>query len=117
MPSADKKIQRLKRRRHHIRRSVKGTAARPRLMVRRSLKHIYAQIIDDASGKTLCAVSSASLDVSGGNVEGAKAVGTSLAGKAKEASVDKVCFDRNGRLYHGRIKALADAAREGGLEF
>ena len=117
MPSVDNKVERLKRRKKHVRLSVKGTAERPRLMVHRSLKHIYAQIIDDNSGKTLCAVSSVTMKVSGGNVEAAKAVGKSLAGKAKEASVEKVCFDRNGRLYHGRIKALADAAREGGLEF
>jgi large subunit ribosomal protein L18 len=111
------KNERLQRRRFHIRKAVTGTAERPRLTVRRSLKHIYAQLIDDASGRTIAASSSVGLKVAGQNVEGAKAVGKDLAEKARSASVESVCFDRGGRKYHGRVKALADAAREGGLRF
>ena len=111
------KNMRLARRKHRIRNRVEGTTARPRLTVRRSLKHIYAQIIDDSAGKTLAASSSVALNVAGGNIEGAKAVGKALADEAKKASIETVCFDRGGRLFHGRIKALADAAREGGLQF
>jgi len=85
--------------------------------VYRSLKHIYAQVIDDTTGKTLASASSVSLRIPGGNIDGAKAVGKMLAEKAQAASVTQVCFDRSGRLYHGRVKALADAAREGGLTF
>jgi large subunit ribosomal protein L18 len=101
---------------------VFGTAERPRLTVYRSDKHIYGQIIDDAKGHTLVSAGTLSPDVkdgikSGGNVEAAKAVGKALAEKAKAAGIVKVCFDRNGYQYHGRIKALADAAREGGLSF
>jgi len=110
------------RRRIHdrIRKRVKGTAQRPRLAVFRSLKHIYAQIIDDRSGRTLAAASSAEKTgnvADGGNVAGAKEVGRLVAERAKEAGVNMVVFDRGGFLYHGRIKALADAAREAGLEF
>jgi large subunit ribosomal protein L18 len=95
---------------------------RPRLSVHRSLKHIYAQVLDDKAGKTLAYASSLSKEVRGklkshANVEAAKAVGELIAKKAKEAGVKQVAFDRGGRLYHGRIKALADAARTGGLEF
>jgi large subunit ribosomal protein L18 len=111
------KNERLQRRRFHIRKTVTGTAERPRLTVRRSLKHIYAQIIDDATGRTLAASSSVRLNVAGQNIDGAKAVGKDLAEKAKSASIETVCFDRGGRRYHGRVKALADAAREGGLRF
>jgi large subunit ribosomal protein L18 len=111
------KNARLQRRRNRIRRRITGTPERPRLSVYRSLKHIYAQIIDDTTGRTLAAASSLALDVPGGNVEAAKAVGKAIAEKAKECAVQKVVFDRNGRLYHGRVKALADAAREAGLEF
>jgi large subunit ribosomal protein L18 len=102
-----------------IRRKVAGSTARPRLAVFRSVKHIYAQVIDDSVGHTLAAASSAEKkDVkSGGNVAGAKAVGKLLAERAKEKGVKSVVFDRGGYLYHGRVKALADAAREGGLEF
>jgi large subunit ribosomal protein L18 len=88
--------------------------------VYRSLNHIYAQVIDDRSGRTLVAASSAEKDSkvkSGGNVAGAKTIGKVLAERAKNAGVTKVVFDRSGYLYHGRVKALADAAREGGLEF
>ena len=102
-----------------IRRKVAGSTARPRLAVFRSVKHIYAQVIDDTVGHTLVAASSTEKkDVkNGGNVAGAKAVGKLLAERAKDKGVKSVVFDRGGYLYHGRVKALADAAREGGLEF
>jgi len=102
-----------------IRNKMKGTAERPRLAVFRSVAHIYAQVIDDTKGSSL--VSAGSTDkaqkITGGNVAGAKAVGKLIAQRAKEKGVSKVVFDRGGYLYHGRIKALADAAREAGLEF
>jgi large subunit ribosomal protein L18 len=85
--------------------------------VRPTLKHIYAQIVDDSTGKTLASASSVQLKITGGNVDAAKSVGKAIAEKAQAASVRRVAFDRNGRLYHGRIKALADAAREAGLDF
>ncbi|MBI2431326.1 MAG: 50S ribosomal protein L18 [Candidatus Hydrogenedentes bacterium] len=107
----------LERRKLRIRKKLDGTAERPRLRVRRSLKHIYAQIVDDASGSTLVMASSIALKVNGGNIAGAKAVGKQVAEMAKEKAIEKVCFDRGGRLYHGRVKALADAAREAGLQF
>jgi large subunit ribosomal protein L18 len=103
-----------------IRRKVKGTAERPRLAVYRSLTQIYAQVIDDSKGHTLAAASSADKKAGiekGGNVGGAKEVGKLIAQRAKDKGVTKVVFDRGGYLYHGRVKALADAAREGGLEF
>ena len=103
-----------------IRRKVAGDTQRPRLAVFRSVKHIYAQVIDDSVGHTLAAASSNEKSdgiKSGGNVAGAKAVGKLLAERAKEKGVKSVVFDRGGYLYHGRVKALADAAREGGLEF
>ena len=102
-----------------IRRRLKGSTERPRLAVFRSLSHIYAQLIDDEKGTTI--VSAASTDksqkITGGNVAGAKAIGKLIAERAKEKGVKHVVFDRGGYLYHGRIKALADAAREAGLEF
>ena len=107
----------LERRRKRIRKRVAGTADRPRVSVYRSLKHIYAQVIDDATGQTLAAASSVMLKMPGGNVGAAKLVGKALAEKAKEKGITKVRFDRGGRLYHGRVKALAEAAREAGLEF
>jgi len=116
MGKINDKLIRLQRRKRHVRKGVYGTPERPRLSVYRSLKHIHAQVIDDTTGKTLCSASSASLKIAGGNVEAAKAVGKALAENAKAASVDKVVFDRNGRRYHGRVKALAEAAREGGLQ-
>ncbi len=103
-----------------IRRRVRGEGARPRLAVYRSLKHIYAQIIDDSEGRTLVAASSVEKSAgvgTGGNLSGAKAIGKLIAGRAKEKGIQKVVFDRGGYQYHGRIKALADAAREAGLEF
>ena len=103
-----------------IRRRVKGTPAQPRLAVFRSLKHIYAQVVDDHAGRTLVAASSAEKNspiASGGSVAGAKQVGKLVAERAVEKGIKKVVFDRGGRLYHGRVKALAEAAREAGLEF
>ena len=103
-----------------IRKALKGTTATPRLAVFRSVKHIYAQVIDDSAGKTLASASSNEKGGSiaaGGNVAGAKAVGKLVADRAKEKGVKKVVYDRGGYHYHGRIKALADAAREAGLEF
>ena len=102
-----------------IRRKLAGNTQRPRLAVFRSVKHIYAQVIDDSVGHTLAAASSNEKSgiKSGGNVAGAKAVGKLLAERAKEKGVKAVVFDRGGYLYHGRVKALADGAREGGLDF
>lgn len=103
-----------------IRRNVKGTPERPRLAVFRSLKHIYAQIIDDRQGRTLAAASSGEKNPvisTGGNIAGAKAIGKLIAERARAQGIKKVVFDRGGYQYHGRIKALADAAREAGLEF
>jgi len=117
MASNTHKAALLERRRKRVRKRVVGTGERPRLSVYRSLKHIYAQIIDDTTGRTLAAASSPALKIPGGSLEGAKAVGRAVAEKAKEKDVAKVCFDRGGHLYHGRVKALADAAREAGLEF
>ncbi|HEY1629632.1 MAG TPA: 50S ribosomal protein L18 [Tepidisphaeraceae bacterium] len=113
---------RLQRRKWSVRNTLFGTTERPRLSVFRSDKHIYAQVIDDYAGKTLVAASSNQADVrgelkNGGNLAAAKAVGKAIADRAKAAGVSKVAFDRGGRQYHGRIKALADAAREGGLKF
>ncbi len=110
------------RRRIHIRirKKVKGDAIRPRLAVFRSLKHIYAQIIDDRAGVTMVAASTnekSATVTGGGNLSGAKLIGQLVAQRAIEKGVKKVVFDRGGFLYHGRIKALADAAREAGLEF
>lgn len=108
--------------RHRIRRTVAGSAARPRLAVYRSLKHIYVQAIDDEHGRTLAAASSQDPTLretlkSGATVEAAKQVGGLIARKLKDAGVEAVVFDRGGVLYHGRVKALADAARAGGLKF
>ena len=101
-----------------IRSKVSGTAERPRLSVHRSVAHIYAQVIDDSKGVTLASASSLALKLkTGGNVAAATEIGKAVAEKALAAGVKKVVFDRGGYLYHGRIKALADAAREAGLEF
>ena len=112
------------RRRRRIRGRLTGTAERPRLAIHRSLQQIYAQVIDDAKGVTLCAASSIDMakagalgDAKGGAISGAKAVGAEIAKRAKEKGVDAVAFDRAGYRYHGRVKALADAAREAGLKF
>ncbi len=99
-----------------IRKKLSGTTERPRLVVFRSVSHIYAQVIDDTKGHTL--VSAASVgSKSGGNVAAAKEIGKQVAERAKEKGINKVVFDRGGYIYHGRVKALADAAREAGLEF
>ena len=108
--------------RHRIRRRLQGTAERPRLAIFRSDKHIYAQAIDDGSGKTLAHASTLDADLKGsvkrgGNVDAAKAVGGVIAARLKDKGIQNVVFDRGGYLYHGRIKALADAAREAGLKF
>jgi large subunit ribosomal protein L18 len=101
-----------------IRAKVAGTAERPRLNVYRSLNHIYAQVIDDAQGVTVVSASSKAAKLkTGGNIAAAKEIGKLVAERAQEKGVKKVVFDRGGYLYHGRIKALADAAREAGLEF
>ena len=105
-----------------IRKRLSGSTVRPRLAVFRSNKHIYAQIIDDSKGATLTAASSLDTDAKkdvkhGGNIAAAKAVGKLVAERAKAKGIDAVLFDRGGYLYHGRIKALADAAREAGLKF
>lgn len=117
----DSKAQRQKRHKR-IRRKVMGTTQRPRLAVYRSLKHIYAQIIDDTQGHTLVSASSQESEVVSkvgytGNIESAKAVGELIAKKALAQGIKEVVFDRGGYIYHGRIEALASAAREGGLEF
>lgn len=105
-----------------VRKKVRGTASRPRLSIFRSAKHIYAQIIDDVTGSTLAAASTAEKSIasslkSTGGVEAAVAVGKAIGAKALAANIASVVFDRNGFLYHGRVKALADAAREAGLNF
>ena len=115
MNSKEKREARL-RRHTRVRKSVSGTTEVPRLNVFRSNKAIYAQVIDDTKGETL--VSSSTLELkNGGNIEAACAVGKDIAAKCKKAKINKVVFDRGGFLYHGRVAALADAAREAGLEF
>jgi large subunit ribosomal protein L18 len=117
----DKNKARLKR--HlRVRKKIEGTTARPRLNIFRSSKHMYAQIIDDVSGVTLVAASTQDKELksdvsNGGNVESARKVGELIAKRAKEKGVEAVVFDRGGYLYHGRVQALADAAREAGLQF
>jgi len=117
-----KKQVRLQRRKWSVRNTLSGSPERPRLAVFRSDKHIYAQLIDDLAGRTLASAASTSGEVrgelkNGGNVAAAKLVGRAIADRAKAAGITKVAFDRGGRKYHGRVKALADAAREGGLQF
>jgi large subunit ribosomal protein L18 len=120
MARTDHKLE-LRRRRHkRVRRRVEGTAERPRLAVFRSNKHITAQLIDDLAGRTLVAASTVEPSMresNGSNIEAAKAVGTLVATRAKDAGVTTVVFDRGGFAYHGRVAALADAARAEGLEF
>lgn len=116
---ADKNQARVKR--HlRVRKKITGTVERPRLNIFRSSKHMYAQLIDDVTGVTLAAASTKDKELSvanGGNVEAARQVGTLIAQRAKEKGFTTVVFDRSGYLYHGRVQALADAAREAGLEF
>ena len=121
LSKSEKKNKRL-RRKIRIRKKIKGTPERPRLTVYRSLKYIYAQIIDDEAGHTLVAASSLEKELkeklkSTKDIEAAKAVGELIAKRALEKGIEKVVFDRNGYKYHGRVKALADAAREAGLKF
>ena len=113
-----------KKRHYKMRRNLSGTAARPRLSVFKSNKYIYAQLIDDVAGRTLASAST--LDValvkdnglkSASNIDAAKAIGTQVANKAKAMGIDTIVFDRSGYIYHGKIQALADAAREAGLKF
>lgn len=115
----DKNVVR-KKRHQHVRRRVTGTAERPRLNVFRSSKHIYAQLVDDVNGVTLAASSTIDKDLkieNGGNVEAAKQVGETVAKRALDKGIETIVFDRGGYLYHGRIKALAEGAREAGLKF
>ena len=117
------KIEGREKRHKRIRKKIIGTKERPRLSIRRSINHLYAQIIDDTAAKTLISLSTLSPDLRGklaksaGNVKGASLLGAVLAEKCKKESITKVVFDRAGYLYHGRVKALADAARKGGLSF
>jgi large subunit ribosomal protein L18 len=122
MISALDRARERKRIHSRIRRKMRGDASRPRLCVFRSLKHIYAQVIDDMQGTTLVAAASTEKDVSGdlksaGNLQSAKVVGKVIAERARAKGIEAVVFDRGGYLYHGRIKALAEAAREAGLKF
>jgi large subunit ribosomal protein L18 len=110
---------------HRIRKRVQGSESRPRLTIFRSIAHMYVQVVDDMTGRTIASASSAepalkgalANKAKGGNVEGAKAIGKTIAERLLEKGVKRVVFDRNGFLYHGRVKAVADAAREAGLEF
>ncbi len=116
------KTHRQARRIKRVRKKIGGTPARPRLAVSRSNRNIYAQIIDDMAGRTLCAVGTRSKEVggdvtAGGNVKAAVAIGKALGEKARELGIETVAFDRRGCKYHGRVKALAEAAREAGLKF
>ena len=114
------KLVRRDQRKGRVAGAVRGSTERPRLSVFRSVKHIYAQIIDDTTGKTILSVNSDQKDVAlkhGGNKSAATAVGKAVATKAIEKGITQVAFDRNGYAYHGRVKALADAAREAGLKF
>jgi large subunit ribosomal protein L18 len=117
----NKKISGREKRHTRVREKIRGTEDRPRLVVFRSLKHIYAQVVDDDAGSTLCAASSLEPKlkdkVAGGNVDGAKAVGEEIGRKAVARNIERVVFDRSGYKYHGRVKALADGAREAGLKF
>lgn len=114
-----KRLSNRKRRHIRVRKKVSGTGERPRLNVFRSSRHIYAQVIDDLVGRTLAQASTMSkgFEGKGGGLDAAKKVGASIAAAAKEAGVDTVIFDRGGYPYHGRVKVLAEAAREGGLVF
>ncbi len=112
------KLSLFERRRRRVRTALRSRAGgKPRLSVHRTGKHIYAQVIDDAVGKTLAAASTLGAEGTGANVDAARKVGSDIAAAAKNAGVTTVVFDRGGFLFHGRVKALADAAREGGLEF
>lgn len=114
-----KKVAKRKGRKERIRKKIAGTSDRPRLSVFRSLQHLYVQLIDDQAGKTLLGLSTQTdgFGKKGGHVKGAKAFGLLFAKKAREKKIQKVVFDRGGFLYHGRVQAFAEGAREGGLEF
>ncbi|MBP6820699.1 MAG: 50S ribosomal protein L18 [Acidobacteria bacterium] len=118
---AKKSRQEVRRAVHsRIRKKVQGTSVRPRLAVFRSLNHIYAQVIDDVNGVTLCSASSVEKTAgvgNGGNIDAAKSIGKLIADRAKEKGINSVVFDRGGYIYHGRVKSLAEAAREAGLQF
>ena len=117
MPAIPKSLEQQRNRRHlRVRKKVTGSAERPRLVVFRSLKHITAQLVDDVGRRTLMTVTSTDLE-SGKKTEKSLAVGKRIAERAKDAGITKVVFDRAGYKYHGRVKAVADGAREGGLEF
>ena len=119
------KVDRRRRIQLRQRKRISGTTARPRLTVFRSVSHIYAQVIDDLNGKTLASASSTestlkaafSKEITGGNVKGAEAIGKAIAERSIEKGITRVVFDRSGFLYHGRVRAVADAARTAGLEF
>ena len=116
------KQAKLERRQRRVRAKVSGTAARPRLRITRTNGHIYAQVIDDVAGTTLVSASSVDAEVkaglkNGANIDAAKAVGETVGRRAVDAGIKEVVFDRGGRIYHGRVKALADGARSAGLEF
>lgn len=120
MSTVDRKKERL-RRKLRIKYKIRGTSEKPRLCVYKSLRHIYVQIIDDVNGRTLVSASTLDVDlrdkVSGCNITSAEIVGETIAKRALEKGIDKVVFDRNGYIYHGKVKALADSAREAGLKF
>lgn len=114
--------QQRERRRHRVRKKLRGTAERPRLSVKRSNKHIYCQLIDDGQGKTLCSASTQDKDLRGGisyggNADAAATIGRAIAQRAQALGISQVCFDRGAYKYHGRVAALADAAREAGMQF
>ena len=121
MPRVSKDQSRQKRH-ERLRRKLSGSAERPRLLIRRTLHHIYATVVDDAKGHTVVAASTREKDLADGlgsttNIAAAEKIGQAIAAKAKQAGITQVVFDRSGLKYHGRVKALADAAREAGLEF
>ena len=120
--AAISKDQSRQKRHRRLRRTLAGSAGRPRLLMRRTLHHIYATLVDDAKGHTIAAASTREKDLADGldsttNIAAAEKIGAAIAAKAKQAGVTQVVFDRGGLKYHGRVKALADAAREAGLEF
>lgn len=122
MGEVNVKLQKRLKRKQRLRKKIHGTSERPRLTVVRSAKHMYVQIIDDSTGRTLAAASTMGKELRGklkhaGNIEAAVKVGEVISKEAKKKKISKVIFDRNGYLYHGRVRALADAAREGGLDF
>ena len=118
MPGIARSREQQRHRRHlRVRKKVTGTAERPRLVVYRSLKHITAQLVDDVAGRTLMTVTSSDGEATGKKTDKSLEVGKRIAARAKEAGITRVVFDRAGYKYHGRVKAVADGAREGGLEF